>query len=171
MPDARRVRSRVRSAESTRVSHHGHTGITRHSPRNGFTTYSVLSSVTGLCCHRHRRNLFRQLDTSVGVSGPHDFAVREPGTFVNAPPHVHRIPPRVRDDRDTPPRRDGTARDIEVIWVRWESNYFCDHDWTDSIRLIRLDKFRSARRADSNQKTILDRDPGIKAETHGKNLK
>jgi hypothetical protein len=32
-------RSRVCSVESTRVSHHGYTGITRHSPRNGFTAY------------------------------------------------------------------------------------------------------------------------------------
>src|SRR5882724_858066 len=39
--------------ESTRVSHHGHTGNTRHSPRNGFTAYSALSPVTGLSCHRH----------------------------------------------------------------------------------------------------------------------
>jgi hypothetical protein len=29
-------------------SHHGHTGITRHSPRNGFTAYFVLSPVTML---------------------------------------------------------------------------------------------------------------------------
>jgi hypothetical protein len=49
----------------------------------------------------------RKLDTSVGVSGPHDLAVRE-AAFVGAqmraePPHVHRIPlPYVRDDRDTP---------------------------------------------------------------------
>jgi len=40
------------------------------------TAYFVLSPVTGLFCHRHQRNCFRQLDTSVGVSGPHDFAVR-----------------------------------------------------------------------------------------------
>jgi hypothetical protein len=40
---------------STRVSHHGHTGITRHSPRNGFNGCFVLSPVTGLSCHRHRR--------------------------------------------------------------------------------------------------------------------
>jgi len=37
---------------------------------------------------------------------------------------VHRIPPRVRDDRDTPLQRDETARDIEVIWVRRERKYF-----------------------------------------------
>jgi hypothetical protein len=46
------------------------------SLRNGFNGYFVLSPVTGLFCHRHRRNSFRQLDTSVGASGPHDFAVR-----------------------------------------------------------------------------------------------
>ena len=38
--------------ESTRVSHHGHAGNVRHSPRNGFTAYFVLSPVTGLSCHR-----------------------------------------------------------------------------------------------------------------------
>jgi len=29
-------------------SHHGHTGTTRHSPRNGFTAYFALSPVTTL---------------------------------------------------------------------------------------------------------------------------
>jgi hypothetical protein len=43
--------------ESTRVSHHGHTGNTRHSPRNGFTVSFALSPVTGLSCHRRRRKL------------------------------------------------------------------------------------------------------------------
>jgi len=27
----------------------------RHSPRNGFTAYAVLSPATNSCCHRHRR--------------------------------------------------------------------------------------------------------------------
>jgi hypothetical protein len=76
MPGARCARSRACSVENTRVSHHGHTGNTRHSPRNGFTAYSALSPVTGLVCHRHQRNCFHQLDASVGASGPHDFAVR-----------------------------------------------------------------------------------------------
>ena len=64
--------------------------ITRHSPHNGFTAYFVLSPVTGLSCHRHRRNCFHQLDTSVGVSGPHDFAVRETAPrqrTASRPPH------------------------------------------------------------------------------------
>jgi hypothetical protein len=40
------------------------------------TVSFVLFPVTGLCCHRHWRNCFRQLDASVGASEPHDFAVR-----------------------------------------------------------------------------------------------
>jgi hypothetical protein len=39
MPGARRARSLACKVESTRVSHHGHTGITRHSPRNGFNGF------------------------------------------------------------------------------------------------------------------------------------
>src|SRR6202795_4190991 len=37
---------------------------------------------------------------------------------------VHRIPPRVRDDRDTPLVWDETAAVIEVIWVGAEQKYF-----------------------------------------------
>jgi hypothetical protein len=48
----------------------------RHSPRNGFNAYIVLSPVTGLSCHRRRRSCLHRLDSSVGASGPHDFAVR-----------------------------------------------------------------------------------------------
>jgi hypothetical protein len=43
---------------------------------NGFTAYSVLSLVIGLCCHHRRQNRFRRFDASVGASGPHGFAVR-----------------------------------------------------------------------------------------------
>jgi hypothetical protein len=46
------------------------------------TVSFVISPVTGLCCHRRQRDAkknsrhHRQLDASVGASGPHDFAVR-----------------------------------------------------------------------------------------------
>src|SRR5450631_428760 len=68
--------------ESTRVSHHGHAGNVRHSPRNGFNGYFALSPVTGLSCHRRpqetcKKLASRELDASVGASGPHDFAVRK----------------------------------------------------------------------------------------------
>ena len=49
------------------------------------TVSFVLSPVTGLFCHRRRRNCFRQLDASVGASGPHDFAVREVALSSAAP--------------------------------------------------------------------------------------
>src|SRR5260370_19837461 len=66
------------------------------------TVSFVLSPVTGLFCHRHRRNCLRQLDASVGASGPHDFAVREPASLVCAPPRPPHPVPYVRDDRETP---------------------------------------------------------------------
>ncbi|MDR3484385.1 MAG: hypothetical protein P4M05_05675 [Bradyrhizobium sp.] len=46
--------------------------------------------------------VFRQLDAGVEASGPHDFTVREISALVSSAARVHRIPPRVRDDRDTP---------------------------------------------------------------------
>src|SRR5436190_23438034 len=71
-------------------------------PRAMVLTVSfVLFPVTGLVCHRRQRKYFRQLDASVGASEPHDFAVRL-GAVRQKHHHVHRIPSRVRDDRDTP---------------------------------------------------------------------
>jgi hypothetical protein len=56
-------------------------GNTPAFPAQWFTAYFVLSSVTGLSCHRRPREALasQELDTSVGVSGPHDFAVRDTG--------------------------------------------------------------------------------------------
>jgi hypothetical protein len=68
MPGARCARSRVWSVESTRVSHHGHTGITRHSPRNGFTAYIALSRVTGLSCHPRRRSRVHRIPCPTSVT-------------------------------------------------------------------------------------------------------
>ena len=39
MPGARCARSLAWCVKNTRVSHHGHTGIARHSPRNGFNGF------------------------------------------------------------------------------------------------------------------------------------
>jgi hypothetical protein len=44
----------------------------------------------------------RKLDTSVEASGPHDFAVRKLSALVFSAACVHRIQPRVHDDRETP---------------------------------------------------------------------
>ena len=81
----------------------GHTGITRHSPRNGFTAYNALSPVTGFLATVIPEKLASQeLDASVGASGPHDFAVRNLRRSSKAPLRPPHPAPNVRDDRDTP---------------------------------------------------------------------
>jgi hypothetical protein len=67
--------------ESTRVSHHGHAGNVRHSPRNGFNGF--LRALLGDRAFLPPSPA--EMPSSVGASGPHDFAVREPSAFVNAP--------------------------------------------------------------------------------------
>jgi hypothetical protein len=92
----------MQKVESIRVSHHRFTGFARHSPRNGFTAYNVISPVIGLCCHRRLAKLLPQnLNASVEASGPHDFAVRIHAVRQQRI-RVHRIPSRVRGDRERP---------------------------------------------------------------------
>ena len=76
MPGARCTRSRAWCVENTRVSHHGRTGITRHSRTRVVLTVSfVISLVIGLfvtiACGSPRK-----LDAGIEAPGPHDFAVR-----------------------------------------------------------------------------------------------
>jgi hypothetical protein len=47
--------SRAKLSEAHERSHHRSRRINRHSPRNGFTAYSVLSPATNSSCHRHPR--------------------------------------------------------------------------------------------------------------------
>ena len=56
MPGARRTRGLAcKMKKHTSEFTTGSPGLTRHSLRNGFTAYFVLSSVTGLFCHRRLR--------------------------------------------------------------------------------------------------------------------
>jgi hypothetical protein len=120
---------------------HEHTGSAetlRPSPRNGFTAYIGLSSATGLCCHRRSREALasQELDTSVGVSGPHDFAVRNN----IARPHarsarryhrVHRIP---RPTSVTIAIRPSCGREtgelVALICPTAKAKYFSRQGWT-----------------------------------------
>jgi hypothetical protein len=140
MPGAQCTRSRACRIGSTRVSHHGRTGTPGIPARDGVTAYFVLSLVTGLFCHHHpRRNHLRQLDASVGASGPHDFAVRV-SALVSRATRVHRIPNPTSvtiAKRPSVLGRDGERG--EVIWVRREREYFCEGGWTvDSVQQITL---------------------------------
>ena len=89
--------------ESTRVSHHRFTETFRHSLRDGFTTYSVISPVRpGFVVTVARESIFPALGTCIGAPGPHDFAVRKECRSSRDTLSVHRIPPRVRDDASAP---------------------------------------------------------------------
>jgi hypothetical protein len=134
MPGARCARSRAWCVGNTRVSHHGHTGNARHSPRNGFN--GLLRALPGdrACLPPSPAKVAsRKLDASVGASGPHDFAVRFSAVRYRRI-RVHRIPPRGRDDRVSPLLRDGTASDIVLIWGSEKPKYFCKQGWTARIK-------------------------------------
>jgi hypothetical protein len=114
MPGARRTAaSRAKNKKHTSVV----TTVTPDSPgiprAMVLTVSSALSPVIGLCCHCHRRDTSRQLDASVEASGPHDFAVRF-GAVRQQHIRVHRIPSRVRDDREPP-----------LVWDETKSLYCC----------------------------------------------
>ena len=100
--------------KNAHTSIQGSGGI-RHSLRNGFTAYIVLSPAGRARCHRRQRNCFHQLDASIGASGPHDFAVRI-STVRQRHIRVHRIPSRVCDDRETPLVSGRDQIDIFLIW-------------------------------------------------------
>jgi hypothetical protein len=121
---------------STRVSHHGRAGITRHSRTQVvLTVSSALSLVTGLSCHHRRRNCFHRLDASVGASGPHGSAVRETSAFVNA--HLASTascPASVTISSRPSVGQDGG--DVEVICLQSEQQYFFEEDWMTQITLI-----------------------------------
>jgi hypothetical protein len=114
----------------THTSNNEYTGIIRHSRTQWF--YGLCRALLGdrallppspadmFCLSPVGPTELRKLDASVGASGPHDFAVREKrlssaccGSLTSLSTHpaipsrakrcrVHRTPPRVRDDRDTP---------------------------------------------------------------------
>jgi hypothetical protein len=133
------TRSRACSVVNTRVSHHESTGTTRHSRTQWF--YGLFRALPG------DRALLppSPADTSASLtpaSGCQDHTTSPSALvlFVNSTLSVHRIPSRVRDDRDTPLEWDETAIVLEVIWVNRKPKYFCKRDWTTQITLIRFNK-------------------------------
>ena len=105
MPGARRARSRVCGVESTRVSHHGYAGNTRHSPRNGFTASFVISSVSRALLPPSQAAMRSIVARLISASGYRDHttspSAENPVRLIGRgrPPHPA---PNVRDDRETP---------------------------------------------------------------------
>jgi hypothetical protein len=120
-----------RVEKNTRVRHHRFAG-TPDIPCAMVLTVSfvLLCPVTGLCCHRRRRSLPRRLERL--RRGVRTTRLRRPQAraLVRSAVHVHRIPLRVRDDRETPLRGRGTAWDMRLIWVGRETKNFCEGGWT-----------------------------------------
>ena len=104
-------RSRAQIDKRKRTRAYRFSGGNPAFPARWFTAYFVLSPVTGLFATVIWR-IDHRLDASIGASGPHDFAVRLDAVRQQ---HfsVHRIPPRVRDDRDTPLGWDETKLDMK----------------------------------------------------------
>jgi hypothetical protein len=124
--------------------------VLRLMPRSPRRRIRLVTVAAGLIARRIRLDRFRhrQLGTS---NGCRDHAVLPYATtpFVCAPVVrsqaqarpaitlralrrcVHDIPPRVRDDRDTPLCVGRDAMDMPVIWVSRQEEYFPQKGWTD----------------------------------------
>jgi hypothetical protein len=103
MPGARRTRSLV-CAWGNKYAHEYSQRVRRDrpaSPRNGLRLIAYSPRRSGCLASVACGIIFRKLDASVEASGPHVFAVRF-CTVRYRHIHVHRIPPRVRDDREPP---------------------------------------------------------------------
>ena len=99
-----------RGVKNTRVSHHGHTGNARHSPRNGFNGFlRDLPGDRAFLSPSPPRSLL--LEGLMPASG-HQNHTTLPSADPRARQSRHRRPPHpasvVRDDRDTPLQWSGT---------------------------------------------------------------
>jgi hypothetical protein len=78
--------------------------------------YNELSPVTGLSCHRHQREVLL-LANLTPASGRQDHTSLPSArlALVSRKLRVHRIPPRVRDDREPPLSSGETGESLKVI--------------------------------------------------------
>jgi hypothetical protein len=95
---------RVQVKKAHERSHHRYTAINRHSLRDGFNgLFRALPGDRAFLPPSFPQELLpKELNASVGAPGPHGFAVRRERASSLRAVSVHRIPPRVRDDREPP---------------------------------------------------------------------
>src|SRR6202040_3869732 len=101
----------------------------RHSPRDGLRLIS---------CSPRRPGSFATVAGGIASANLTPASGRQDHTSSPSASHavrqerirVHRIPPRVRDDRDTPLEWGGTANHIVLIWGSGKQKYFCLGGWT-----------------------------------------
>ena len=104
MPGARCARSLVCNwwSRAYECRHYRFTGITRHSLRDGFNgLLRDLPGVPGFLATVACGSLSANLTPASGCQD-HTISPYAPAPFVRGASHVHRIPPRVNDDREPP---------------------------------------------------------------------
>ena len=141
---------RAAPAVSCAIAHrkraHEHTGSAeafRPSLRSGFTAYFVLSPVNGsFATVVPRETCFRKNLTPAPRRQDHTTSPYASCALVLRTLRVHRIPPRVRDDRE-PPLVTGETRGVRsLICPTARANYICEGGWTTQITLNHPDEIR-----------------------------
>ena len=110
--------------ESIRVSHHRFAETFRHSLRDGFNGF--LRALSG-----DRAFLSpspADYSTDLTPASRRQDHTTSPSAIIAtrqlATPHPSHPVPNVRDDREAPLLRDGMARNMDLIWVKREEQYF-----------------------------------------------
>jgi hypothetical protein len=118
-------RSRVRFAQTK-----GHTSIQGSGSIPAFPAqwlYGLLRALPGerLFCLRRPREVLPLPDLAPAPRRPnHTTSPYASGAYVYRALSVHRISPRVRDDREAPLIRRETKGVVRLIWVRTKAEYF-----------------------------------------------
>src|SRR4029077_5892399 len=106
------VASRAKQNKAHERSHHGHTGFTRHSPRNGFNGFlrALLGDRAVLPPSPLRSLLLRNLTPASGRQDHTTSPSKRRALVSNAASLPSHPAAHVRDDRETPLCWDGMAR-------------------------------------------------------------
>ena len=106
-------------------------GAFRPSLRNGFTAYFVLSPENGSFASVATGEVLPLPDLAPAPRRPnHTTSPYASGAYVDRALSVHRISPRVRDDREAPLICRETGGVMRLICVRTKAEYFCAKGWT-----------------------------------------
>ncbi len=121
-------RSRVQTCTKKRTRAYRFSGGIPAFPARWFTAYFELSPVNGFSCHRHPREVLLPANLTPAPRRQDHPSARV--TLVSRNFRVHRIPPRVRDDREPPLSSGETGEVKSVICPTAKAKYFSETGWT-----------------------------------------
>src|SRR5256885_1118498 len=124
-----RPQPRMQNKKAYEHSHHGHTGLTRHSPRNGFNGF--LRALPSDRAFLPLSSADRSTDL-MPASGHQDHTTSPSASarFVKHAAASTASRANVRDDRETPLVWARDAGVLEVICPTAKGKYFSQHGWT-----------------------------------------